>query len=119
MESGDHSIENKWYSSPTFCPNGRVYVFPMALPPEYPGPCAVPLTIAALLLNAPKFSIMSISPQAGHPAVPMFSPSIQKAGQTPRPKGNFMRATMRPYCQLRSVVCVDAPGLPVCNRADV
>src|SRR5262249_4776639 len=31
----------------------------------------------------PRISIMSISPQAGHPTVPMLEPSIQNAGQMP------------------------------------
>ena len=49
----------------------------------------------------------------------MFSPSIQKAGQTPLPKGSLMRASIRPYCQLRSAVWVEAPGaagLQACRR---
>ena len=39
---------------------------------------------------------------------------IQKAGQTPCPNGSLIRATIRPYCQLRSDLCVEALGLPVC-----
>src|ERR1035441_1359503 len=88
----------------------------MPLAPEYPGPCAVPLLTVALLLRVPKFSMMSTSPQVGQLTVEMFSPSIQKAGQTPLPKGSLMRASIRPYCQLPSVVFVEAPGAPVCRR---
>ena len=40
---------------------------------------------------------MSISPQAGHPTVSKFSPSIQNAGQIPLPVGSAMRASTVPY----------------------
>jgi hypothetical protein len=93
--------------------------FEIPLAPEYPGPCAVPLLMDALLLNVPKFSMISTSPQFGQPTVPIFSPSIQKAGQMPFPNGSLILASILPYCQLRSAVCVDAPGLPVWRRADV
>src|SRR5215469_2088947 len=45
------------------------------------------------------FSIMSISPHAGHDVPFMMElPSIQKAGQSPSPYGNCMRASIKPYC---------------------
>jgi len=40
---------------------------------------------------------MSISPHAGQFTVVMLSPSIQKAGHMPWPKGTLMRDSMRPY----------------------
>jgi hypothetical protein len=43
------------------------------------------------------FSMMSISPQPGQPAVPMSAPSIQNAGQRPCPRGTWMRASTRPW----------------------
>jgi hypothetical protein len=45
----------------------------------------------------PKFSITSISPQAGQPTWPMSVPSSQKAGQRPRPLGILMLASISPY----------------------
>jgi hypothetical protein len=53
----------------------------------------VPETIAGSL---PKLSMTSISPQAGQPTSSMSWPSIQKAGQIPRPPGSLMRARTRP-----------------------
>ena len=55
----------------------------------------VPWTVAGSL---PMFSIVSISPQAGHDTWPMFAPSIQNADQTPCPAGIFTLAEKRPYC---------------------
>jgi len=43
------------------------------------------------------FSMMSISPQLGQPALAMSPPSIQNAGQMPCPNGRRMRASKRPY----------------------
>jgi len=40
--------------------------------------------------------MMSISPQAGQPTDVIESPSIQKAGQMPRPRVTLMRASIRP-----------------------
>ena len=44
------------------------------------------------------FSMMSISPQVGHPTVPISLPNIQKAGHIPCPYEILMRASKRPYC---------------------
>lgn len=43
-------------------------------------------------------SMISISPQAGQPTVPMLWPSIQMAGQEPRTSGIRALTSMRPYC---------------------
>jgi hypothetical protein len=40
--------------------------------------------------------MMSISPAAGQGLRSMSAPSIQKAGQSPCPRGSFMRASIRP-----------------------
>ena len=61
--------------------------------------------------SRPMFSMMSISPQAGQPALPMSLPSIQNAGQMPWPYGTLMRASKRPYG------CSNVPC--VFSRADV
>ncbi len=45
--------------------------------------------------------MMSSSPQAGQPTVPMSLPSIQNAGQMPCVCGSFSRASMRPYWKVR------------------
>src|SRR4051794_19029452 len=45
----------------------------------------------------PLFSMTSISPQAGQFTVVMLVPSIQRAGQYPRPCGSLARHSMRPY----------------------
>jgi len=47
--------------------------------------------------SKPTFSMMSISPQAGHPASLMFVPSIQIAGHVPLPVGSLARTSTRPY----------------------
>ncbi len=49
----------------------------------------------------PTFSMMSISPLLGQPALPRSLPSIQKAGQTPRPRGILMRDSKWPYAWLK------------------
>src|SRR5882672_11644712 len=41
----------------------------------------------------PRISIMSISPQEGHPTVLIEEPSIQNAGQMPWPWGTWIRAS--------------------------
>lgn len=61
--------------------------------------------------SLPTTSRMSISPQPGHPALPMSLPSIQKAGHIPWPAGTFTRAEKRPYA------CSKSPF--VTSRADV
>src|SRR5256886_11687322 len=43
------------------------------------------------------FSMMSISPHPGQPTCPMSSPSNQKAGHIPCPRGIRRRASIRPY----------------------
>jgi hypothetical protein len=45
----------------------------------------------------PMVSMMSSSPLSGQPTLPMSLPVAQKAGHMPRPRGNLMRASMRPY----------------------
>jgi hypothetical protein len=47
------------------------------------------------------FSMASISPLAGQPALPMSLPSIQKAGHIPWPRGILMRASKRPYAWVK------------------
>src|SRR5262249_39178700 len=41
----------------------------------------------------PRISMMSISPQEGHPTVLIEAPSIQNAGQMPCPWGTWIRAS--------------------------
>src|SRR5262249_41980443 len=41
----------------------------------------------------PRISMMSISPQEGHPTVLIEEPSIQNAGQMPCPWGTWIRAS--------------------------
>ena len=43
--------------------------------------------------SLPTYSMMSISPLRGQPPE---IPSVQKAGQTPRPLGNLARNSIRP-----------------------
>ena len=57
------------------------------------------------------FSMMSISPHRGHPTESMSAPSIQKAGQSPCPRGTRIRASKRPYA------CANSPL--VLSRVDV
>src|ERR1043166_9111983 len=52
--------------------------------------------------SRPIFSMMSISPHCGQPAESMFTPSIQKAGQSPWPRGTRIRASKRPYAWAKS-----------------
>ena len=54
-------------------------------------------TLATTVVGSnPTFSMMSISPQAGQPTLSMPAPSIQMAGQVPRPVGSFARTSTRP-----------------------
>ena len=41
--------------------------------------------------------MISISPQAGQPAVEILSPNIQSAGQVPPPAGSFALISTLPY----------------------
>src|SRR5262247_4137235 len=43
----------------------------------------------------PRISMMSISPQEGHPTVLIVSPSVQNAGQMPWPWGVWIRASIQ------------------------
>jgi hypothetical protein len=52
----------------------------------------------------PTCSMMSISPHAGQPTARIFVPSVQIAGQVPRPFGSFARTSTRPYVQFARLV---------------
>src|SRR5690348_17071589 len=104
IESGAQSTANVWKSSANDQPFGWLYAAPIPFAPEYPGPWIVPCTVAGSL---PMFSMMSISPSFGQ----LVPPSIQKAGQSPCPRGILIRASNRPYVWVN--VCA------VSSRADV
>eukprot|EP00964_Phaeocystis_antarctica_P108750 scaffold73279_cov61-Phaeocystis_antarctica.AAC.2 len=52
-----------------------------------------------------KFSMMSISPQAGQATSPMSWPSVHHAGQVPSTPGTLSRASQRPYA-ISTLPCV-------------
>ena len=56
--------------------------------------------LVEMLAWLPLFSMMSSSPHAGHGVEGKPLPSIQNAGQSPRPAGSLRRASTRPGAAL-------------------